>query len=74
MFSKIIEKIKSAFVSRYLGSFVRHAMTLLAGYLVGLGVDPALVEKFIASGTEVFIALALYFIAQLSNNKFYIVL
>lgn len=65
----MIEWIKNIFVSRYLGSFVRHLFSLLSGVLLTIGVEPKILEQFEHSGSAVVIAVFMYFIAQASSIK-----
>lgn len=60
----MIDWIKQLFMSRYLGSIVRHAMTALSGFLLAIGIEPEVVESFASSGTTVLIAVLTYVIAQ----------
>jgi len=61
---------------KYFGpSFVRkHITTLvgaLAGLIAGLGlhIDPAIIEKFVSSGSEILVALVLYFLGVAVDAK-----
>jgi hypothetical protein len=55
---------KQLMKTKVLGSVVRHVMTLAAGVLVGLGVDPELADQFIGAGTEILIGAVLFSGAQ----------
>lgn len=45
-------------------SVIRKIMVLLSGVLLGIGLDPTLVQQFTDSGTQVLIAVLVYLLAQ----------
>lgn len=60
----MVEWIKKLLLSSMAQSVIRKLMVLLSGFLLGLGLDPTIVNQFIGSGQEVLIAVVLYLIAQ----------
>lgn len=65
---KIFEWVKSLLVGKYLGAWVRHALTALGGFILAQGiVAPEVITKFVDSGTEVVSALLLFAIGLLSS-------
>ncbi len=65
---KIFEWIKGLLVGKYLGSWVRHALSALGGFILAQGlVAPEVITKFVDSGTEVISALLLFAISLLSS-------
>ena len=60
----MISWLKKAIVGKMGRSVIRKLMTLLAGVLVGIGIEPEVIEQFTSSGTEVLIAAFLYIVAQ----------
>ena len=45
-------------------SVIRKLMTLIAGVLVGVGINPELVNPWVGTTTEILIAVLLYLVAQ----------
>lgn len=60
----MLDWLKELIASRYIKSVVRHVFTVLAGFLLSTGVDPAVVEKFVESGTAVAVAVLLWLVTQ----------
>jgi len=60
----MIEKIKQWILGSVGKSVIRKLMTLLAGVLVGIGLDPTLVNQWTDGTTQILIAVLLYLIAQ----------
>lgn len=58
MFTKLMDGIKAAILSKYVASFVRHGMTSLGGLLTGVGLEGAVVSDFVNSGTQVVVGLS----------------
>lgn len=54
----------SALAKKYLGSFVRHGLTLVAGVLLAFGVSQETADSFVTVNTEVVIGLIVYAAAQ----------
>ena len=62
---KIYSMKRKTMVKLYLGSLVRHAMTAVAGALIGLGVLSAQnQDKFVDANSEVVSGLALFAVGQ----------
>lgn len=61
--------LKELLLSKYLGSFIRHALTVTSGFLLSLGIQPEVVESFEKSGAIVLTALATYLLAQIWSLK-----
>lgn len=60
----MIDKIKQWILGAVGKSIIRKLMVLLAGFLLGIGLDPDVVNQFTDSTTQVLIAVLLYVIAQ----------
>jgi uncharacterized membrane protein len=60
----MLDYIKNLIVSQLGKSVVRKLMVLVSGVLLGIGVDADVVQQFTDSGTQVFLAVILYLIAQ----------
>jgi len=69
MLGRIKNWIKTVFLSKYLGSFVRTLLAVLAGYLVSQGIipDAAIVESLAENLTEILSGIILYLLAQGSS-------
>lgn len=60
----MLEWVKKMLISKWAGSAARHLMSVVAGFLLAIGVAPELVEKFTASGSEILVAVIVYLVAQ----------
>jgi len=61
--------IKKMILDKYAGSLIRHALGLLSGFLLAIGIQPEVVESFESSAAIVLTALVTYAIAQLWSLK-----
>lgn len=54
-------------MDKYIGSFVRHGLTVAAGFLLakGIAVPPEAVEQVSSGATEILGAVATYGVAQI---------
>ena len=70
MLMALIDKIAELFISKYLGSAVRHALSALAGVLVvTVGLDQELVNQWVLSTEPIAIGVSVYLLALLMSFK-----
>lgn len=60
----MVEWLKNLILGAVGRSVIRKLMAILAGVLLGMNLDPALVNQFTDAGTQVLIAVLLYLISQ----------
>lgn len=65
----LLDKIKGVIAMKYIASFVRTGVAALAGFLIAIGIDPLVVEKFSGSAEVVATGVILYFVTQFFSVK-----
>ena len=64
----LVDYLKRKIVMSYILSFLRHALTLLAGYLLSQGlIDQSAADAFVNGSAPVFAALILWLIGQAAS-------
>lgn len=60
----MLDWIKKIIVNKYVASLIRHALTIVAGWLAAIGLSEELIHQFTVANFEVLLAVALWLVAQ----------